>query len=104
MQSGAQRKRSEVRKSVTVVAPRRLHNIGHRVVGHLGRHGVNADFQILNRRTASAGKRLLAICRNLEADFLVMGGYSHSRMQERVFGGVTEYVLKNSKIVTVMVH
>lgn len=91
-------------KSVTVVAPRRLHNIGHRVVGHLGRHGVNADFQILNRRTASAGKRLLAICRNLEADFLVMGGYSHSRMQERVFGGVTEYVLKNSKIVTVMVH
>ena len=71
---------------------------------HLGRHGAKADIRILDRRTAAVGKRLLAICKNLDADFLVMGGYSHSRMQERVFGGVTEYVLQNSRIVTVMVH
>lgn len=91
-------------KKVTVVVPRRLEYNGQRVVEHLGRHGANAEMQFLNRRTSSVGKRLLSICRNLEADFLVMGGYSHARLQERVFGGVTEYVLKNSKIVTLMVH
>lgn len=91
-------------KKVTVVVPRKLHDIGYRVVEHLGRHGAKADIRILDRRTAAVGKRLLAICKNLDADFLVMGGYSHSRMQERVFGGVTEYVLQNSRIVTVMVH
>ncbi len=91
-------------KKVTLVVPRRLLDSGQRVVEHLGRHGAKADMQVLNRRTATVGKRLLTICKNLEADFLVMGGYSHSRMQERVFGGVTEHVLKHSKIITVMVH
>lgn len=91
-------------KKVTLVVPRRLLASGERVAAHLGRHGANADVQVLERRTSTVGKRLLSICSKLEADFLVMGGYSHSRMQERVFGGVTEYVLQHSKIVTVMVH
>jgi nucleotide-binding universal stress UspA family protein len=91
-------------KKVTLVVPRRLLDSGQRVVQHLGRHGARAEVQVLRRRTASVGKRLLTICDKVEADFLVMGGYSHSRMQERVFGGVTEHILHHSRIVTVMVH
>lgn len=91
-------------RKVTVVVPRRLLSSGEQVVDYLAWHGAKAEVKILNRRTSSAGKRLLKICDTEKADFLVMGGYSHSRVSERVFGGVTQYVLENSNIITVMVH
>jgi nucleotide-binding universal stress UspA family protein len=33
-----------------------------------------------------------------------MGGYSQSRLRQRMFGGVTDHMLANSGIITVMVH
>lgn len=91
-------------EKVTVVVSRGRRESGEQVVHHLEWHGANVELEILNRRTTSAGRRLLKICDNKGADFLVMGGYSHSRMQEHVLGGVTDYVLRHSKIITVMVH
>ncbi|MBX2868573.1 MAG: universal stress protein [Acidiferrobacterales bacterium] len=91
-------------KKVTVVVPKANLADGEKVVENLAWNGAKAELMPLNRRTSSVGKRLLRICDNIGADFLVMGGYSHSRVQERVFGGTTEYVLQNSKIITVMVH
>jgi nucleotide-binding universal stress UspA family protein len=35
---------------------------------------------------------------------LVMGAYSHWRWQERVFGGVTEHVLRNARMPVMMSH
>lgn len=35
---------------------------------------------------------------------LVMGGYSHWRWRERVFGGVTEYMLQNANVPVLMAH
>jgi len=91
-------------KKVTVVVPKNRFNSGEKLVEILAWHGAKATVQALNRRTSTVAKRLLRICENEGADFLVMGGYSHSRVQERVFGGVTDYVLSHSKIITVMVH
>jgi len=91
-------------KKVTVVVPKKRLKSGDQLVELLAWHGAKASVQTLNRRTSTVAKRLLKICDNEGADFLVMGGYSHSRMQERVFGGVTDYVLSHSKIITVMVH
>lgn len=91
-------------KKVTVVVSRQRQASGEQVVRHLEWHGANAELEILNRRTSSAGKRILKICTQNGADFLVMGGYSHSRMKEHVLGGVTDYILRHSKIVTVMAH
>ena len=91
-------------KKVTVVVPKKRLKSGDQLVELLAWHGAKASVQTLNRRTSTVAKRLFKICDNEGADFLVMGGYSHSRMQERVFGGVTDYVLSHSKIITVMVH
>lgn len=91
-------------KKVTVVSAKKKLSGAEQLVQQLAWHGAKAVAMPLNRRTSSVPKRLLKICENEGADFLVMGGYSHSRMQERVFGGVTEHILKHSKIVTVMVH
>ncbi|MGI9315980.1 MAG: universal stress protein [bacterium] len=89
---------------VTVIVPKRLLESGEHVVEHLAWHGANAEVEVLNRRTSSVGKRILGICDNVGAEFLVMGGYSHSRMQEHVLGGVTDYILRHSKVITVMAH
>ncbi len=39
-----------------------------------------------------------------ESDMLVMGGYSRSRLRQRVFGGFTEYMLSEADIPVFMLH
>ena len=91
-------------KKVTIVVAKSRIEGGEKVRTQLAWHGIDAQVQVLNRRGQSAGKRLLKICKNIEADFLVMGAFSHSRVKQRLFGGVTDYVLENANILTVMVH
>ncbi|MBT5558364.1 MAG: universal stress protein, partial [Proteobacteria bacterium] len=37
-------------------------------------------------------------------DLMVMGAYSHSRLRETMFGGVTEYMLNRANIPVLMLH
>jgi nucleotide-binding universal stress UspA family protein len=37
-------------------------------------------------------------------DFIVMGGYGHSRMREFVFGGVTHSILRSMTVPVLMSH
>ena len=39
-----------------------------------------------------------------QSDLLVMGGYSRSRLRQRVFGGVTEYMLNKAKMPLFILH
>ncbi len=39
-----------------------------------------------------------------QSDLLVMGGYSRSRLRQRVFGGVTEFMLNKAKIPLFILH
>lgn len=91
-------------QKVTVVVSRQRKDGGELVQRQLAWHDIKADVEILNRRQLSAGARMLKICDRLECDFLVMGGYSQSRIRQRVFGGVTDHVLANAHVITVMVH
>ena len=50
----------------------------------------------------SIGETLLAEVAGLDADFLVMGAYSHSRLRELVLGGVTRHVLAAAEIPILM--
>ena len=51
-----------------------------------------------------AGEVLLAKARELGADLLVMGAYSHTRLRERILGGVTKYVLEHADIPVLAFH
>ena len=52
-----------------------------------------------------ARPRLLPRYQSLaDADLLVMGAYSHSRLREMVFGGVTKRVLNDAALPVLMVH
>ena len=72
-----------------------------RIVEYLSRHGVSA---VLDTRTARTefGDDLVEYARLFAAEYLVMGGYSHSRAGEFLFGGVTRELLRECPITLVM--
>ena len=61
---------------------------------YLSRHGLKAELHEL-AKGSSIEETLSAACTNLGADLLVMGAYSHSRVRELLFGGVTRYFLED---------
>lgn len=66
-------------------------------------HGFAVRRSRLGAAAAGTAAALLAAAEKEEA-LLVMGGYSHSRLRERVFGGVTRRVLQGAPVPILMVH
>jgi nucleotide-binding universal stress UspA family protein len=71
---------------------------------HLVWHGVKASVHQFRVGTRSVGETLLAEARALKADLLVIGGYSHVRARELLFGGVTRHILAAAEIPVLMAH
>lgn len=67
-------------------------------------HNPAVELRILPRGSASAVELLHREASSLGADLLVMGGYSHSRLREVVFGGFTRSTLGNAAIPVLMAH
>lgn len=91
-------------QSVTVVLSRARAERADILQGYLSTHGIKANIVILNRGELETGAALLERCREISADFLVVGGYSRARPRQLLFGGVTRHLIKHTDIVTVMVH
>jgi nucleotide-binding universal stress UspA family protein len=58
----------------------------------------------LSARGTDAAKALVKACKDTQSDLLVMGAYSRSRLRQRVFGGVTEFMLDRANIPVLMLH
>jgi nucleotide-binding universal stress UspA family protein len=73
------------------------------MIQFLLRHGVQARAasEVTGIDIADA---LLSRLSDLGADLLVMGGYSHSRLRERVLGGVTRQILAQMTVPVLMAH
>jgi nucleotide-binding universal stress UspA family protein len=67
-------------------------------------HNPATTLRVLPPDGREAGDVLLAAVEDSGADLLVMGGYSHSRMREVVFGGVTRRVLRSAGLPVLMAH
>ena len=50
------------------------------------------------------GAALLAKATEIGADMLIMGAYSHNRIVERLFGGVTSVMLRACPIAILAAH
>ena len=74
-----------------------------RLLEYLSRHGVSA---VLDTRTCRTDvmSDLIEYSGVFAAEYLVMGGYSHSRAGEFLFGGVTRELLRACPISLVMAH
>ncbi len=77
-----------------------------RVSGHLSRHGIgNVTTQVLTSDDpVQTGGDILRAANTIDANLLVMGGYSKSRLREKLFGGVTEFVLYHARLPVLMSH
>lgn len=67
-------------------------------------HGINATAKILTPNNTNVSKRLQTAARKAEAQLIVIGGYSHSRLREFIFGGVTDDFMKDGDLPVLMAH
>ena len=77
---------------------------GSRLLRALRWHNKAVEVRTLLRGGASPADVLHREAEALGADLLVMGGYSHSRLREVVFGGFTRRTLGNAAIPVLMAH
>ena len=71
---------------------------------YLSRHGIHASITRLPIGSVEADVLIRNSCEENRAAYCVMGAYGHSRLSEKVFGGVTSRMLEKSKIPIVMSH
>jgi nucleotide-binding universal stress UspA family protein len=77
---------------------------GNDLLDYLACHSITATLHIMDTRSRSVPEALLANARELDADLLVLGGYSRHRLREVIMGGVTRHLLAESDIPVMMVH
>jgi nucleotide-binding universal stress UspA family protein len=77
---------------------------GSDIAQHLARHGIKVEVRQIVAPDVKPANVLLSHVSDSSADFLVMGGFGHSRLREFVLGGVTCSVLDTMTIPTLMSH
>jgi nucleotide-binding universal stress UspA family protein len=73
------------------------------VCNWLKRHGIAATIDALSARIG-VGDALLSHAADLGVDLLVMGAWGHSRLAERLLGGVTRTVLETTTVPVLFSH
>jgi len=71
---------------------------------HLARHGLKVEVKRIVAPDTDVPNTILSYVADCSADFLVMGGYGHSRLREFVLGGATRGILNSMTIPTLMSH
>ena len=71
---------------------------------HLARHGLKVELKQLVADGIDVTNAILSHAADSAADFVVMGGYGHTRIREFVFGGTTRGMLGSMTVPTLMSH
>ena len=77
---------------------------GADIAHHLARHGVKVELKRIVTAETDVANTILSHAADSSADFLVMGGYGHSRLREFILGGVTREILASMTIPVLMSH
>jgi nucleotide-binding universal stress UspA family protein len=71
---------------------------------HLARHGLKVDVHRISGGDIDVADALLSHAADSGADFLVMGGYGHSRLREFFLGGVTRSLFQSITVPVLISH
>jgi len=74
------------------------------IAQHLARHGLNVELRAISAGDVDVANVILSDAADQDADFIVMGGYGHSRLREFVLGGATRGILASMTVPTLMSH
>ena len=93
-------------KAVTVIAVNEEAGeaSSDQLVGHLARRGIAARVQRLAVERGDVQAAILSIAAESNMGLLVMGGYGHSRLHERILGGVTRGMFESMTVPVLMSH
>ena len=78
--------------------------VGTNMARHLARHGLKVELKRVSAGNVDVPATIRAHAADTGADFMVMGGYGHSRLREFILGGVTRTILASSTIPVLMSH
>jgi len=71
---------------------------------HLARHGLKVEVHRITGGNIDVADALLSHAADSGTDFIVMGGFGHSRLREFVLGGVTHSILRSMTVPVLMSH
>jgi nucleotide-binding universal stress UspA family protein len=71
---------------------------GHEVVKYLAQHDIKSEFVTFNNGRQSTAKAFMSVAQMHNADLVVMGAFTHRRIHEQIFGGMTNYMLANTTL------
>jgi nucleotide-binding universal stress UspA family protein len=77
---------------------------GADIAQHLARHGLNVEVQRIFGGETDVAATILSRAADSSADFIVMGGYGHSRLREFILGGATRGILTAMTVPTLLSH
>jgi nucleotide-binding universal stress UspA family protein len=63
------------------------------IARHLARHHLKVEVESVSSTDLDVPNAILSHAANTSADFIVMGGYGHSRLREFILGGATRGIL-----------
>jgi len=78
--------------------------VGTNMARHLVRHGLAVELKRVSAGDVDVPSAIRSHAAEIGADFMVMGGYGHSRLREFILGGVTRTILTSSTIPVLMSH
>lgn len=70
---------------------------------YLARHGIASHVRVVKHSTGAVARLVAEECENRQADYVLMGAYSHGRLLE-TFGGTTRRMLTDSAVPIVLGH
>ncbi len=77
---------------------------GADIADHLIRHGLKVDIRRIVSGDVDIASTILSFAADSASDFVVMGGYGHSRLREFILGGATRGMLAAMTVPTLMSH
>ena len=77
---------------------------GADIAHHLARHRLKVELRRIVAGDLDVANTILSHAADAGTDFIVMGGYGHSRLREFVLGGATRGILQSMTVPTLMSH
>jgi len=71
---------------------------------HLRRNGINAEALNVEAGRRTAGEAVLEEAEKIDADLLIKGAYTRSRIRQMIFGGITSHILNAAEMPVLMCH